>query len=77
MHRRLAAEVARGIEARHQALGGGFFVAGGAIELAGRKQASHPLGHQGGQQLGGGQHVVVDGVGGPQHHALLQPRQGA
>ena len=77
MHRLLVPHQAGGVEASHQALGRGFLVAGGAVELAGAKQPGYPLGFQRRLELGGGQVVVVDGVGGPQHHALLQARQGA
>ncbi len=77
VHRGLAPHQAGGVESRHQALGGGLLVAGGAVELAGAEQAGDPFGFQRGLELGGGQVVVVHGVGRPQHDALLQPRQGA
>ena len=54
VHRLLAADQPGGVDAGHQALGRGFLIARGAIELAGAEQAAHPLGFQGGLELGGG-----------------------
>ncbi len=50
--RRIAFELEGGIGARHQSLGGGFLVAGGAVDLAGKVKGSASLGFEGGEKLG-------------------------
>ena len=77
MRRLLAADQPGGVDAGNQALGGGFLIARGAIELASAEQAAHALGFQGWLELGGGQVVVINRVRRPQHHGLLQARQAA
>ena len=76
-HRILVAKEPGCIEASHQPLGGGLFIARGAIELTRRKQAADAFALQGGPELGGRQVVVFDGIGRAQHHTVLQPRQGS
>ena len=58
-----AQRIAGGVQSGQQALGGGFLVAGGAVELARAVQAPHHLAFQRGFQTGGVHAVVLDGVG--------------
>ena len=62
--RRLALELQRGIDASHKALAGGLFVAGGAIDLAGKVETFNTLGLKGVGELGGREVVVLDGIAG-------------
>ena len=58
-----AQRIAGGVQSGQQALGGGFLVTGGAIELACAVQSPHHLAFQRGFQTGGVYAVVLDGVG--------------
>ena len=51
-----------GVDAGDEALAGGFFVAGGAVDLAGEVEAFDEAGFEGGVDLVGGGEVVFDGV---------------
>ena len=51
-----------GVDSGDKTLGGGLFVAGGAIDLAGKKQVFDFLGFEGWVELGGWRKVVFDGV---------------
>jgi hypothetical protein len=53
-----------GIGPGDEALAGGFFIAGGAIDLPGEVEAGDALRLQGGVELGGRAVVVFDGVAG-------------
>ena len=74
--RRLALDLQRGVDPRHQPLGGGFLVAGGAVELSRAVQARHFFALQRGQQLSGVHAVIFDGIGAPGHFRVLQARNG-
>ena len=69
-------QLQRGVDARHQPLGGGLLVAGGAVELPRPVQAGDLFALQGGQQLRGVHAVVLDGVGAPGHLRPLQAGDG-
>jgi hypothetical protein len=43
-------------------LGGGFFVAGGAVDLAGAEEARYSLGFERGRQLQRREVIVFDGI---------------
>ena len=58
-----AQRIAGGVQSGQQALGGGFLVAGGAVELTRTVQSPHHLAFQRGFQTGGVHAVVLDGVG--------------
>jgi hypothetical protein len=65
-----------GVESGEQALGGGFLVAGGAVDLAGEEQAADGLGFQRGIEAARVEVVVLDGVAGPQDVGVLQAGDG-
>ncbi len=58
----LVSGVAGGIQPGDESLPGGFFVAAGAVDLTGEEEAGDGLGHAGGVDLMGANHVVFDGV---------------
>lgn len=53
---------AYGVESGEEPLGAGFFVAAGAVDLAGEEEPLIGFGHAGGVDLIGADHVVLDGV---------------
>ena len=65
-----------GVDAGHQALNGGFLIAGGAVELARAVKTGDALGFQGGQQGGGVHALVFDGIGRAHDLGLLQTGYG-
>ena len=60
------------IDAGHQALTGGFFIACGAIDLAREEKASKLLGLQTSFQLGRREEVVLNRVAGTEHLGFLE-----
>ncbi len=66
-----------GVDARQQALGAGFLVTGGAVDLAGEIEAADVLGLQGVAQVLGIDVIVLDGVARPGDVGVLKPRNGA
>ncbi|KAG1212178.1 hypothetical protein G6F35_010410 [Rhizopus arrhizus] len=58
------AHLACGVEAGQQSLCSGFFIAGGAVDLAGEEQPVHQLGFQRGLQAARIEEVVLDRVAG-------------
>ena len=75
--RRLAFEPQRGIDAGHDALAGGFFIAAGAVDLAGEVEAFHGFHAQAAIEFGGVNGVVFDGIAGAQHLGLFEAGDGA
>ena len=73
---RLAFEPERGVDAGHDALAGGFFVAAGPVDLPGEVEALHALDAEGAVELGGVDGVVLDGVAGAQHFGLFEAGDG-
>ena len=72
-HQRLfVSDRQRRVRPGDESLGGGLFVAGGAVDLAGAKKARHPLGFQRRRQLQRRQIVVFDGVSVAEDFGLLQ-----
>ena len=67
----------RGVDAGHEALARGLFVAGGAVDLAGEVEAGDGLHAQAAVELGGVDGVVLDGVAGAQHLGVLEAGDGA
>ena len=57
-----ALDFAGGVDSGDEALAGGFFVAGGAVDLAGEEEAVDEAGFEGCADLMGGGEVVFDGV---------------
>ena len=57
-------------------LGGGLLITGGAVDLAGQVKARHRLHLQRGRQLAGIHIIIFDGIAGPAHRGLFQPRNG-
>ena len=68
-----AQRIAGGVQSGQQALGGGFLVAGGAVELTRAVQSPHYLAFQRGFQTGGVYAVVLDGVGRAHDLDVLKP----
>ncbi len=62
----------RGVDARHQALAGGLFVAAGAVDLSAEKEARDLLGLERAFEFGGIDGVVFDGVARPQHVGIFE-----
>ncbi len=62
----------RRVDAGHQSLARGFFVAGGAVDLAAEEQARDLAGFERALQFRGIDGVVFDGVAGPQHLGVLE-----
>ena len=75
--RRLAAHLQRGVQASVQTLGGRFFVAGRAIDLAGEKQPVNLLGFKAALELARVEIVVLDGVARAQDVRVFQTLHGA
>ncbi len=67
-----ALHLERGVDAGDQALGGGFFVAGGAVDLAGEVQPADELGLERGAQVPRIEEVVLDGVAGAGEMRILE-----
>ena len=67
----LAGSTAGGIHAGEQTLGCGFFVTGGAVDLAGEEQTVNHLGFQRVLQILGIEIVVFDGITGAQYVGVL------
>ncbi len=65
-----------GVDAGHQALSGGFLVAGSAVGLPGDVEAGEHFGFQGGIQLGGVDVVVLHGVSRTDDFGVLQSGYG-
>ena len=65
-----------GVDAGHQALGGGLFIAGGAVNLPGQEQPRRAPGLQRGFQFPGVDVVVFDGIAGPRHDRVLEAGNG-
>ena len=70
-HGRLAFDLTRGIDPSDEALGGGFLITRGAIDLAGKEKAFDFFGLQGGVELGRGSEIVFHGIGWAQHDGFL------
>ena len=76
-HQRLTAQQRqRRVDARHKALYRCLLIAGGAVELPCAVQPRHRLRLQRGLQRQRVDAVVLDGVGGPGHHRVLQAGHG-
>ncbi len=60
------------VNARHQALAGGFFVAAGAVNLASQEEVGDLFGFEGAFEFGGVDGIVLDGVTRAQHIGVLQ-----
>ena len=71
------AHLACGVEAGQQALRGGFFIAGGAVDLAGEEQAVDQLGFQRGLQPARVEEVVLDRVAGAGDVRVLEAADAA
>ena len=71
----VAATRARRIDAGHEALRRGLFVARRAVDLSGEKQPGDALRLERARQLGRLDEVVFDGVAGPQQHRVFEARQ--
>ena len=69
---RFIAHRARGIDAGQQALGAGFFVPGGAVDLAGEIQAGDIARFQRAAQVARVEVVVFDGIAGARDMRLLE-----
>ena len=65
-----------GIQPRHQALGGGLLVSGGAVDLAGQEKPGNALCFQGMAQLARIDVVVFDGIARPHHAGPLEAGNG-
>ena len=63
-----------GIETSDQALRGGLLIACRAIDLPCQEQPGESLSLQGGLQFARVHMIVFDGISGPEHPGLLQPR---
>src|SRR3984893_5533806 len=75
--RRLTQDFEAGIDAGHKSLGCGFFVSGGAVDLAGKKKAFHLVGLESWAELGRRTIIVFNGVSGADDLGMLEPRNGA
>ncbi len=69
----LALHLQAGVDARQQPLCRRLFVAGGAVDLAGEKQAADRLGFERGFQVARIVVIVFDGVAGTQDVRVFQP----
>ena len=65
------------IDAGHDALGGGFFVAGSAIDLAGEEEEGQALGFEGGANLTTRHRIIFDGIARPHQFGVAQGWDGA
>ena len=68
----LFADVLHGIRACEQALRGGFFVAGRAVDLSGEKEALDGFGFEAGFEVAWVEVVVFDGVAGAQDMGVFE-----
>ena len=59
---RLPQDLEAGVGSGHKSLGCRFFITGGAIDLAGKEEAAHPMGLEGGVELGRWTIIVFHGV---------------
>ena len=75
--RRLALDIARGIDPGDQALGGGLLVPRRAIDLPAVVQALDPLGRQRAVELSTGDRIVFDRITGAHDLCIAQGRDGA
>ena len=75
-HRLQALEFSRGVDAGHQALTGGLFVATGAIDLSRQEQTADGLGLQASLQLGWVYVIILDAITRLEHLCLFQSRNG-
>ena len=66
-----------GVDAGHEALGGGLLVAGGAVDLAGQEEATGVADFEGTAELAGVDEVVLDGVAGAEHFGRFKAGDGA
>ena len=57
-------------------MSGGFFIAGGAVDLARQIKARDLLDRQGGGKFARIDIVIFDGIAGPAHHGFFQPGNG-
>ena len=71
-----AARVKRRVHPRHHPLGGGLFVAGGAVDLSGQKETWQASGFEGWAQLPGVHEIVFDGISRLYHAHLLEAGNG-
>jgi hypothetical protein len=62
----------RRVQTGHQSLGGGFFIAGGAVDLAGQEKPGNTLCFKGMAQLTRIDVVIFDGVARPHHAGPLE-----
>ena len=74
--RLLAGQLEMRIDAGHQALRGGFFVAGRAVDLSGQIEAGDDARFQRGLQLCRIEEIVFHGIGRAEDPYLLQPLDG-
>ena len=72
-----ALDFAGGVDAGDEALAGGFFVAGGAVDLAGEEEAFDEAGFEGCVDLMGGGEVVFDGVAEAEDFGVFEAFDGA
>ena len=64
------------VDSCNQALSGGFFVAGSAVNLTGEIQIFHQLGLEGRMKLGRREIIVFDGIAGPNNFSVLESGNG-
>ncbi len=72
---RLAAEAASGVDPGNQSLGRRLFVAGGAVNLAGKVKTTHAMRLERRAQRSRLNEVVFDGIPRSQHDGIFQARQ--
>ena len=70
------AGMAPDIMAIAKALGGGFLVAGGAIDLPSQIKPASAVGLEAGLQFAGVDEIIFDGIAGAQHQGPLEPGDG-
>ena len=71
-HGRLLLEAPGGVDSGHEPLGGGLFVAAGAVGLAGDEQTAQALGFQGRSEIGGVEVVVLHRVAWAHDFSVLE-----
>ena len=64
------------VDAGHDALAGGFFVAGGAVDLSGEEEAGDFLGLERAMKFGRIDRIVFDGVAGTHHFGVFEAGNG-
>ena len=72
--RRLLLHLQRGVDARHQSLTGGFFVARCAVDLSAEEQACNLAGFERALQFGRIDGIVLNGVARAEHVGVLESR---